>query len=88
MASEDIGAGDPDVVFVTIDCWRHDALQWMPTLREHVDERGYEQAETICAAPSTRGAFGAIFGGNHYPSSPVPVRTSVQPKASERDGRR
>lgn len=67
MTDGEIRAGAPDIVFVTIDCWRHDALQWMPTLRDHVGERGYEQAEAICAAPATRGAFGAIFGGRHYP---------------------
>lgn len=67
MTGDGHEADGRDVVFVTIDCWRHDALQHMPTLRAHASARGYDQAEAICAAPATRGAFGAIFGGRHYP---------------------
>jgi arylsulfatase A-like enzyme len=58
---------DPDVVLVTIDCWRYDALQWMPRLRERLDEQAYRRAEAVCAAPATRGAFAAIFAGQYYP---------------------
>lgn len=59
---------DPDVVLVTIDCWRHDALQRMPGLRERIDRDGYDRAEAVCAAPATRGAFAAILAGQHYPN--------------------
>jgi len=62
--------GEPkrDLVLVTIDCWRHDALAQMPSLRERIATHGYDRAEAVCAAPATRGAFGALFGGRHYPA--------------------
>lgn len=78
------GAPDRDVVLVTIDCWRHDALQWMPALRDRIEDGGYEAAEAVCAAPATRGAFAAIFAGQHYPHVYAgfnEVRDEVEPLA-------
>ncbi|MFB6140454.1 MAG: sulfatase-like hydrolase/transferase [Halosimplex sp.] len=76
---------DRDVVLVTIDCWRHDALREMPVLRERIDDAGYERAEAVCATPATRGAFAAIFAGRHYPrvySGFDEIRDEIRPLAA------
>lgn len=56
---------DRDVVLVTIDCWRYDAIDRMSNLQSHTD--GFVSSEAICAAPATRGAFPAILHGLYYP---------------------
>lgn len=66
-AGDDEATGNRDVVLVTIDCWRHDALRWMPNVQRRIDADEYDAAEAVCAAPSTRGAFASIFAGQHYP---------------------
>jgi len=67
-ATDDEGSGSGrDVVLVTVDCWRTDALQEMPRLRARLDGDGFVRASAVCAAPATRGAFAALFGGRYYP---------------------
>lgn len=61
-----VGA-DQDVVFVTIDCWRHDALDWMPNLRERITRAGYTRGEAICQSSCTRGSVPAILASQYYP---------------------
>lgn len=56
-----------DVVLLTIDCWRHDALDRMPRLRSLTE--GYGRSACICQAPATRGAFPAILSGLYYPQA-------------------
>lgn len=84
--ARDVTTGaDRDLVLVTIDCWRHDALERMPDLRARSGAGEFSRAEAVCAAPATRGAFGAIFGGRHYPrvySGFDEVRADVEPLAA------
>lgn len=54
-----------DIVFITIDCWRHDTVDRMPNLQELLAK--YVRSEVVCQASSTRGAFPALFSGQYYP---------------------
>lgn len=54
-----------DVVLVTVDCWRHDALAEMSNLRALTAD--YGRADAICGSSATRGAFPAILAGQYYP---------------------
>lgn len=56
-----------DIVLLTIDCWRYDAIDRMSTLQELTSE--YTRSETICQASSTRGAFPALLNGLYYPQA-------------------
>ena len=68
-----------DVVLVTIDCWRHDALDQMPQLKSLTS--AFEWSEMITQSASTRGGFPALLHGQYYPqvySSFDIVRSGVQ----------
>lgn len=54
-----------DVVLLTIDCWRHDAIERMSNLRASTGQ--FRTSQAITAAPATRGAFPAILNGTYYP---------------------
>ena len=56
----------PDIVFLTIDCWRHDAPDAMDSFEQLTD--GYLRRDAICPAPATRGVFPAVLAGQYYPS--------------------
>ncbi len=56
----------PDVVFLTIDCWRHDTPDAMESFQELTGD--YLRREAICPAPTTRGVFPAILAGQYYPT--------------------
>lgn len=51
-----------DVVYITIDCWRRDALKKMPKLRS----LEFKTTGVQCHAPATRWSFPALFAGKHY----------------------
>lgn len=54
-----------DIILITIDCWRDDALDYMPNLTGLTADWG--TASVICASPHTGGAFPAIFCSSYYP---------------------
>ena len=56
----------PDVVLLTIDCWRHEAPDEMDSFEALTAE--YRRRDAICPAPATRGVFPAILAGQYYPS--------------------
>lgn len=55
----------PDIVLITIDCWRHDTVERMSTLQ--ATAKDYIRANAFCQASSTRGAFPALLSGQYYP---------------------
>lgn len=55
-----------DVILITIDCWRYDAIERMGNLREITSD--YASTDCICQSASTRGTFAAILAGQYYPS--------------------
>jgi arylsulfatase A-like enzyme len=56
-----------DIIFVTVDCWRHDALPEMERLWEETAEHLTDSV--VCQAPATRGAFPALLCGQYYPQT-------------------
>lgn len=54
-----------DIVLITIDCWRHDAVERMPNLQAATDD--FTRTDAFCQASSTRGAFPALLSGQYYP---------------------
>lgn len=54
-----------DIVFITVDCWRHDSLRDMGQLRSISSD--WTEGSVICASPHTGGAFPAIFASTYYP---------------------
>lgn len=52
-----------DVIFVTIDCWRHDAPTYMPQLSRLADD--WNHGDVMCAGAATNGVFPALFGSQH-----------------------
>lgn len=71
-------ADRPDVVLVTIDCWRHDAVDGMDNLRARDDLR---RGEAICQSAATPGVFPAIYASQWYPlvyDSRGEVRSTVR----------
>lgn len=56
-----------DVVLITIDCWRHDALSRMEWLSNEL--AAFDRSEAICHAPATDGAFPALLASTYYPSA-------------------
>ena len=55
----------PDVVLVTVDCWRHDAVERMDSLRALTG--AYVRTDAICPSAATPGVFPAIFASQYYP---------------------
>jgi arylsulfatase A-like enzyme len=58
----------PDIVLLTIDCWRYDTASRMHSLRSAFDW-GLEQGEAICQSAATPGVFPAILAGEYYTSA-------------------
>jgi len=56
-----------DLVFVTIDCWRHDAPEHMPGL-ENVAGR-WQRGDVMCAGAATNGVFPALFASQYEPTA-------------------
>ncbi|WP_246988212.1 sulfatase-like hydrolase/transferase [Halorientalis marina] len=61
-------SGRPDVVFLTIDCWRYDAVTQMHRLRAMASE-SLDRGEAICQSAATPGVFPAILGSTYYSSA-------------------
>lgn len=57
----------PDIVFITVDCWRHDAIAQMPILKSRVNSSDFQVTEQICAAAATNGAISSLLAGSYYP---------------------
>lgn len=56
-----------DIILVTIDCWRDDALGSMPKLSDSIVDR--ESSSLVCASAATHGAFAAILSSQYYPEA-------------------
>lgn len=54
-----------DIILVTIDCWRYDAVQRMRNLLSLTDR--YVRTEAICQSAATNGVFPAILSSMYYP---------------------
>lgn len=55
-----------DVYLVTVDAWRHDAVESMPRLQSRASN--WEQRTMICTADATDWVFPAILNGRYYPN--------------------
>ena len=55
----------PDVVFLTVDCWRYDAVSRMFRLRRLAEE-SLDRGEAICQSAATPGVFPAILASSYY----------------------
>lgn len=54
-----------DIVLITIDCWRHDALPQMDRTSKLASQ--WNSGSCITASPHTPGAFPAIFASTYFP---------------------
>ena len=54
-----------DIVLITIDCWRYDAVERMSNLLSLTGH--YTRTEAICQAAATNGVFPAILSSMYYP---------------------
>lgn len=54
-----------DIILVTIDCWRYDAVERMRNLLSLTDH--YVRTEAICQSAATNGVFPAILSSMYYP---------------------
>lgn len=52
-----------DIIIISIDCWRHDAISNMPRTRGRLEH--YEESKLICHSPYTAGAFPTLLASNH-----------------------
>ena len=59
----------PDVVFLTVDCWRHDAVRLMHDLRAMAADGWLDRGEAVCQSAATPGVFPAILGSTYYVSA-------------------
>ena len=59
----------PDVLFLTIDCWRSDAVRLMDDLRAMADDGWLDRSEAVCQSAATPGVFPAILGSTYYASA-------------------
>ncbi|MDQ2072315.1 sulfatase-like hydrolase/transferase [Haloarcula sp. H-GB4] len=60
-------SGMTDFVFVTIDCWRDDALRSMPEFRSYTANSDWERTAAIATSSNTSNTFPALFGASYYP---------------------
>lgn len=60
----------PDVVLVTVDCWRHDAPDRMPTFSSATS--GFERTDAIAQGAATNSSFPALLASRYYPSTYTP----------------
>ena len=58
----------PDIVLLTVDCWRHDAVTRMHELRD-VAADSLDRTEAVCQSAATPGVFPAILGSEYYASA-------------------
>lgn len=58
----------PDVVILTVDCWRYDAIARMYNLRALAAE-SLERTEAVCQSAATPGVFPAILASDYYASA-------------------
>lgn len=61
--SKTTGSDEPDVVLLTIDCWRYDAPSEMPQLRELTSD--FQRHEAVCQAAATNGVFPTILASKY-----------------------
>lgn len=59
-----------DIVVVTVDCWRHDAPDRMPTFSSAVSE--FDYIDAIAQGASTNSSFPALLASRYYPSAYTP----------------
>ncbi|WP_152042434.1 sulfatase-like hydrolase/transferase [Salinigranum salinum] len=57
----------PDVVLLTVDCWRHDAIERMDRFRSLTSE--YVRSEAVCQSAATPGVFPSILASLYYPQA-------------------
>ena len=56
-----------DIILLTIDCWRYDAIDRMNRLISHTEN--YTTTETVCQSAATHGVFASIFNSTYYPQT-------------------
>lgn len=56
--------GQRDVVVITVDSWRADAVERMPNCRG-LTEQGYDRATAVPGAAATHGAFPPLLASDH-----------------------
>lgn len=56
-----------DVLLVTVDCWRADAPEHMPRLRDLAAE--WPRGDAICAGAATNGVFPALLASSDAPAA-------------------
>ena len=54
-----------DVVLVTVDAWRADAVADMPALRAMAEDGAYERSTAVSHSASTNGAFPPLLASQH-----------------------
>jgi hypothetical protein len=54
-----------DIILITTDCWRYDAVDQMPKLKSVTSE--WTSGSVMCAAAATNGVFPAILASRFYP---------------------
>lgn len=80
---------DTDIVLITIDCWRHDAVDRMPILRELTAD--FDSTEAICSSAATNGVFPGLLNGRYFPllydgDGEVPAEATPLPQLLAREG--
>lgn len=56
-----------DVLFITIDCWRHDAPLHMPQFERLADD--WNRGDVMCAGAATNGVFPALLASQYEPTA-------------------
>ena len=65
MTESNTGEDRRDVVLITIDCWRTDAVSEMPRLRDSADEKGFNRARAVSHSAATDGAIPPLLASRH-----------------------
>lgn len=55
----------PDVVLLTVDCWRYDAVSRMTRLKR-LARGALDRTEAVCQSAATPGVFPALLGSTYY----------------------
>ena len=54
-----------DVVLITVDAWRSDAIERMPNLRDLARAEGFDRSEAVSQSAATHGAFPPLLASQH-----------------------
>lgn len=78
-----------DIVLVTVDCWRYDAPDRMPTFSSAVS--GFDCTDAVAQGAATNSSFPPLLASRYYPSAYTPsgeVRDDVTslPQALSSEG--